>query len=199
MTLAYKYGDGLYLNITNRCCCACEFCIRLDHDSVGGSDSLWLEREPTAAEVLEAVAKFDPAEYNEFVFCGYGEPTERLELMLEVCRGLRKTYPGTPIRLNTNGLADLINHRETAPLLAGLVDTVSVSLNAPDARRYQEIVHSAFGEESFSAMLSYAKACTDYVPKVKFSVVDIITPEEIGQCRLLTQQLEIPLRVRQKS
>lgn len=198
MNIAYRYGDGLYLNITNRCACACTFCIRLDYEGLGNADSLWMERDPAAEEVKESIRKEDLSEYREIVFCGYGEPTESLEVLLETCRFLREYAPEMSIRLNTNGLADLVNKRSVAPLLEGLVDTVSVSLNAPNARRYMEIVNPAFGEESYQAMLSFARDCKQYVPRVVFTVVDVLEPGEVEQCRDIARQAGIPLRVRQK-
>ncbi len=193
--IAYTVGDGIYLNLTNRCPCNCVFCIRQEQDTVGDSESLWLEREPSADEVLEALAEYDLNQYKELVFCGYGEPTERLDVLLEVCRRVRENS-SIPVRLNTNGLSDLINGKQTAQLLHGLVDTVSISLNAPDARRYQEITQNRFGERSFDALLQFAQMCKQSVPHVLFTVVDVIPDGETARCRQLSERMGIPLRVR---
>lgn len=199
MNIAYPYGDCLYLNITNRCPCSCTFCIRLENDGVGGGENLWLDRDPSLEDVIRDIAAHNLADYREVVFCGYGEPTERLDVLLDVCRYLKSCPDAPPIRLNTNGLSDLINSKETAPLLEGLVDIVSVSLNAPTAALYQEVVRPTFGERSFDSMLRFAAACKRFVPKVWFSVVDVISPEAIGQCQSLADTMHIPLRVRAKS
>lgn len=196
--IAYRFEDSLYLNITNRCPCNCTFCIRLEGDQVGDSDSLWLEHDPTAEEVVESLGEHDLADYDAVVFCGYGEPTENLDVLLDVCRYLKREHPETPVRLNTNGLADLINGKKTAPLLEGLVDIVSISLNAPTAERYMQVVQPAFGETSFDSLLAYAGECKRYVPTVKFTVVDVITPDEISHCKSLAAGMQIPLRVRSK-
>ena len=136
MTIAYTVGDGLYLNITNQCTNSCDFCIRNNGDGAYGSDSLWLEREPSAEEVLDAVREYDLSDFSELVFCGYGEPTYRLDVMLCVCRKIKSEYPDTKIRLNTNGHASRIAGRDVSGELAGLVDTVSISLNSSDATGY---------------------------------------------------------------
>lgn len=198
MTLSYRLGDNLYLNITNKCNCACVFCIRAEGDGVGDGGNLWLEREPTADEVISDLEKRRLSDYGELVFCGYGEPTENLDVMLEVCRWLRAERPGVKVRLNTNGLCDLSRGEPVAPLLAGLVDEVSVSLNASDASGYQELTRSAYGEKSFDAMLKFASDCKEHVPSVIFSIVNVLSPEETQNCRNVAQGLGIPLRVREK-
>ena len=139
--IAYVLGHTLYLNITNRCPCACDFCIRTHSKSVGTGDNLWLEREPTQTEIMAALAQHDLSQYRELVFCGYGEPTCRLDDLLWVCnkvRGIRDI----PIRVNTNGLSDLINGRSTAKSFQGLVDAVSVSLNASTPQRHVDALPS---------------------------------------------------------
>lgn len=195
--IAYTVGDGIYLNLTNRCPCRCVFCIRQEQDTVGNSDSLWLKNEPTADEVLEALASYNLEDYREIVFCGYGEPMEQLDVLLEVCRRIR-AISSLPIRINTNGLADLIHGKPSAPLLEGLVDTVSISLNAPDRQRYHEVVQSIYGPLAFDALLQFAVECKAYVPHVMFTVVDILSSAEIAACRQLAAGLGIPLRVREK-
>ncbi|NLL45760.1 MAG: TIGR04100 family radical SAM protein [Clostridiales bacterium] len=195
MTIFYKFGNGLYVNITNRCPCGCVFCIRQNGDSVGDAQSLWLEREPTVEEIISDFEKTDKTGCSEIVFCGYGEPLERLDAVLETCRYIR-SKTDLKIRINTNGLSDLINGRPTAHLLKGLVDTVSVSLNASNKEEYNRVTRPAFGELAFEAMLKFAQDCKDCVPEVIFTVVDVISEEEIEACRLLAEKMGIPLRVR---
>ena len=130
--ILYRVGENLYVNLTNRCPCACSFCLRRTTERVGASDSLWLKEEPDLDTVkAEFLKKGDISGYNEIVFCGFGEPTERLDLLLEVADFVKSTYK-KPVRLNTNGLGDLINGRPVAPELRGRVDTVSIRLNTPD-------------------------------------------------------------------
>ena len=129
MTITYGGRNSIYINITNKCPCACVFCLRNNKDHVFNSNSLWLEREPTVKEICDSIDAWDLDKYDEIVFCGYGEPTERLDDLLAVASYI-KTKSQIKIRINTNGLADLIWNEKTAPKLKGLIDTVSVSLNA---------------------------------------------------------------------
>ncbi|MBQ2135385.1 MAG: TIGR04100 family radical SAM protein, partial [Clostridia bacterium] len=163
MTITYPVKKGIYINMTNRCPCACTFCLRQNGDSVYGSDPLWLEREPTIEEVCADIDKWDLKNYEEIVFCGYGEPTERLDDLLEVAKYI-KSKSDIKIRINTNGLCDLIHGEKTAHKLKGLIDTVSISLNATNKEDYLKTVRAKFGIDSYEAMLEFTKDCTNYVP-----------------------------------
>ena len=196
MTITYPVKNGIYVNMTNRCPCACTFCLRQNGPGVYGSDSLWLEREPTVQEVCDSLAQWPLNEKDEVVFCGYGEPTERLEDLLEVAAWIKANYQ-VPIRINTNGLSDLIWGKNTAPMLAGKIDAVSISLNANNAEGYLKLTRSKFGIGSFDAMLTFAKNCTAYVPKVMMTVVDqVTTPEEQAESKRICDSLGVTLRVR---
>ena len=198
MTLLYPIENSLYVNITNLCCCKCVFCVRDITDSVGGSDSLWLDHEPTIDELKAELEKFNLDEYEEVVFCGYGEPLRRINEVVEFANYI-KTKKNIKIRVNTNGLADLIHKKKTAVLLKDAIDAVSISLNAPNEEVYLEVAKPAFGIKSFDAMLSFAKDCKTCIKEVCFSVVDEITDEEIRQSQELADSLDIPLRVRVKN
>ena len=197
MEILYRVHKGIYVNLTNRCSSACTFCLRQTMDHVGESHSLWLEREPTAQEVEDEFRKWDMSQFEEIVFCGFGEPTCALPVLLEVARWL-KTWCSLPIRINTNGLADLIWHKPTAPMLKGLIDCVSVSLNAMDAEEYLKLTRSKFGIGSFDAMLKFTKECTQYVPHVMMTVVGepVTTPEEQEICKGICEKVGATLRVR---
>lgn len=196
MTVTYEGGSSLYINMTNRCPCACTFCLRQNKDHVFDCDSLWLDREPTVKEVCESIDTRDLAKYSEVVFCGYGEPTERLYDLLSVAEYI-KTKSNIKIRINTNGLSDLIWNESTAPKLKGLIDTVSISLNATNKEDYLKVVRPRFGIESFDAMLKFAKDCTDYVPSVIMTVVDVVTTkEEQERCLKISESVGAVLRIR---
>jgi radical SAM enzyme (TIGR04100 family) len=196
MTVTYAAGSAIYVNMTNRCPCACTFCLRQGRDRVFESDSLWLEREPTALEVCQSLDAWDLDAFREVVFCGFGEPTERLDDLLEVAKHIRSTSH-IRIRLNTNGLADLIAGEPTAQRLKGLVDTVSVSLNHARAEDYLRVVRPKFGAQSFDAMLRFTRDCTESVPEVIMTVVDGVTSkEEQASCRAIAESLGATLRVR---
>lgn len=196
MTITYPVKTGIYVNITNRCPCACTFCLRHNGDGVYGSDSLWLDREPTVEEICASLDTWDLSAHSEVVFCGYGEPTQRLPELLEAAAYI-KSKSNIPIRINTNGLADLIWKERTAPKLKGLIDTVSVSLNATNKEDYCKLVRPKFGMESYDAMLRFTKDCTDYVPNVVMTVVDVVTSKEEQEvCRKICESVNATLRVR---
>lgn len=194
--IIYTYGGKVYLNITNACPCDCEFCVRHNTDGLGDMGELWLEHEPTLDEIKQAVDDFDWDGFSDAVFCGFGEPTCALDKLLKTAEYLKKTR-NVKIRLNTNGLSDLINKKDgTAALMKGLIDSVSISLNASDAEKYNAVVHPSFGEKSFDAMLKFARDCREYIPSVKMTVVDTIGEEEIEKCRKLCRENGAELRVR---
>ena len=196
MTITYPVKKGIYINMTNRCPCACTFCLRQNGDSVYGSDPLWLEREPTIEEVCADIDKWDLKNYEEIVFCGYGEPSERLDDLLEVAKYI-KSKSDIKIRINTNGLCDLIHGEKTAHKLKGLIDTVSISLNATNKEDYLKTVRPKFGIESYEAMLKFTKDCTNYVPNVIMTVVDVVTsPEEQELCRKICESVGATRRIR---
>jgi len=195
MTIAYTIGAKLYLNITNKCHCRCVFCLRSNGEGVNPGESLWLEREPEIHEIKAALEERILDEYDEIVFCGYGEPTERLEVLLDTAAFL-KNRTDTPVRLNTNGLCDMINGKSVAPLFVGLIDVVSISLNAPSKERYTILCRPAYGEKSFDALLTFAAVCNEQKIAVGFTVVDVLQEDEINKCRELALGMGIPLRVR---
>ena len=164
--------------------------------AIYGSDSLWLDREPTVQEVCDSIDTWDLSKYNEIVFCGYGEPTERLYDLLEVAKYI-KSKSDIKIRINTNGLADLIWNEKTASKLEGLIDTVSVSLNATNKEEYLKVVRPKFGIDSYDAMLNFTKDCSKYVPNVVMTVVDVVTSKEEQElCRTICESVGAVLRVR---
>ncbi len=196
MTIVYPGRTGLYINITNRCPCNCSFCLRHNKDHVFDSDSLWLDREPSVQEICESISAFDLTKYDEIVFCGYGEPTERLYDLLEVAKYI-KSKSDIKIRINTNGLADLIWQEETAEKLKDLIDVVSISLNATNKEDYLKTVRPKFGIESYDSMLNFAKACTKYVPSVIMTVVDVVTSKEEQELsRKICESLGVTFRIR---
>ncbi len=196
MTITYPGRTGIYVNMTNRCPCACTFCLRHNKDHVFDADSLWLEREPTVEEVCESIDSRDLTEYSEIVFCGYGEPTERLEDLLKVAAYIR-SKSDIKIRINTNGLADLICNERTAPKLKGLIDSVSISLNATNKEDYLRVVRPKFGIDSYDAMLRFTKDCTEFVPEVCMTVVDVVTSKEEQElCRKICESVGATLRIR---
>lgn len=196
MTILYKVHNNLYVNLTNKCPCACTFCLRQTRDHMEDSGVLWLEKEPTVDEVIADFANFNMDDYDEVVFCGFGEPTERIDVLLEVAAYVKKTY-NKPTRINTNGLGNLVNGRDITPELKGLIDTVSISLNTPNKERYYELTRSKFEIGSFDAMIDFAKEAVKYVPHVVMTTVaTTITKEEEAECQRICDNIGVKYRIR---
>ena len=201
MTITYEYEGALYVNLTNRCNCACEFCLRQGkaQGSIYTQDSLWLEREPTRQEALDSFLNRDVCAYREIVFCGYGEPTCRLDDLLWLVDQLKERFGEQlpPVRINTNGHASLIQGRDVCPELKGRIDTLSISLNAANAADYTALCHPVQGEAAYQAMLDFAKESAAYVPNVVMTIVDKgKNAEEIAACQEIAQNLGVSLRIR---
>lgn len=196
MTILYEAYGNLYINLTNRCPCACEFCERKLFDHIGSNGTLWLSHEPTAEEVKAALDQKDLSRYGEVVFCGFGEPTEALPVLLETADELKRRGAGN-VRINTNGLGNLVNRRDITPEFEGRIDTVSISLNTPDADAYLRLVHPRFGKGSFEALVEFAKGCTRFVPHVILTTVErTITKEQEAQCASLCLSVGAEYRIR---
>ncbi len=195
MTIFYKFEGKMYINLTNGCPCRCVFCIRDNADSIKDNGSLWLEHEPSFQEIVAAFEAFDKTDMTDAVFCGYGEPMVRADMVVRVAEYI-KQHSNMKIRLNSNGLVKLIHPDFELERLRGCIDSVSISLNAPDAARYNEVTRPSFGEKSFDAMLDFAKQMKSICSSVGFTVVDVISPDEIERCCELSNELGIPLRVR---
>ena len=182
--------------MTNKCSNRCDFCIRNNADGAYGSNSLWLEREPTVDEVLSSVFSRNLADFTEIVFCGYGEPSERLEDVRIIAKKIKRDYPNMKIRINTNGQSDLILGRDSAPLY-DVFDEVSISLNSSSAESYQRICHSVYGERAFDAILEFAKNVKNYAKRVKFSVVrEALSESELSECKKIADDCGVQLRIR---
>ena len=189
---AYQYGGKTYINLTNRCNNDCDFCIRRNGDELEGN-YLWLEKEPSAKEVIDFLSGMEVS--DEVVFCGYGEPTMRLEELKEVAAQLKKD--GRRTRLNTNGLANAHYGRNIAPELKGLIDTVSISLNAASAEKYDAVCHSVYGEAAYGHMLGFTSSCVKEGIHTVLTVVDVIPKEDIEVCRKIAADVGAVLRVRE--
>lgn len=196
MNILYEVHNGLYVNLTNRCPSNCTFCLRNEKNSSSLYGDLWLDYEPTADEVKAEFEKRDLSRYNEIVFCGFGEPTERLYEIFEICDYLRG-ITDLPIRINTNGMANLIWGKNTAADFKGRIDVVSISLNTPNKQRFYEITKNKFGEIAFDEMLAFARGVKPYVKEVVLSTVaTTITHEEEKLCAEIADKLGVTYRIR---
>ncbi len=193
--IVYVYKNKVYLNITNRCPCACTFCIRSKKNAIGEASNLWLDHSPSFEEVKQALDNFNFDGYDEVIFCGYGEPTEAFDVLVKTAQYLREKLH-IKLRVNTNGLGSLINGRDISKELCDNVDAISISLNCSNKEDYYKIVRPKFGIESYDEMLDFAKKCRQYTDDVMLSVVDVIGDEEVEKCRKVAESVNIPLRVR---
>ena len=192
--ILYIYNEQVYANITNQCDCSCSFCIRSHDNGIGDADTLWHKKEPTLEEIKAAMDQFDFGAFRELVYCGYGEPTCALENLMESARYAKENY-GVAIRVNTNGLGNLYNKKDIVPILAGVVDSMSVSLNAPTKEEYMKVTRPSF-ENAFEAMKEFIAECRDLIPQVKVSIVDILPKEQIEASKDLANELGVDLRIR---
>ena len=198
--IVYSYFNQpqLYLNITNRCTNRCKFCIRYTKTGVGGTD-LWLEHEPSVDEIRQAIDEAGLSGIKEVVFCGYGEPTLRYDVIVEISRYIREIRPDIIIRINSNGHGSRAAGKDITPLFEGLIDEISISLNAKNAKEYNDICICKYGEEGFSEMLEFAKCAKKHVKSVVLSVVDVLPAEDIEQCRSIAESIGVKFRVRKFS
>ena len=195
--IIYTYKNQVYANITNKCDCACTFCIRSEKNHIGESGNLWHTTDPSVEEIKAAIDAFDFTGYDEFVFCGYGEPTCALDVLLEVAQYVKENYH-LAIRVNTNGLANLYHKRNIIPALAKVVDSVSISLNAPDAESYNAVTRPQF-PNAYEALLDFAEECNRLIPHTQLSIVDVLSKEDIEKCQQIADSRGIHLKIRKFS
>ena len=193
--LVYPIRRGLYVNLTNRCSNRCTFCPRSGGDFVVKGHDLALEREPTADEILQAIAAAGPERYDEIVFCGFGEPTLRLDVMKDVARGVRARWAGRRIRLNTNGQGSAIAGRDIVPELVGLVDSLSVSLDAPDAATYERLCRPTL-PNAFAAVCDFVRAAKGRIPEIRATAV-AVPGLDLAAVRHLAEELGVAFEVRE--
>lgn len=189
--ITYPIRDSLYLNITDRCTLACGFCPKHNGSQQVHNYDLRLDHRPEIAEILEAIG--DPTQYREVVFCGYGEPTLRLKVLLAVANGVKAN--GGRVRVNTDGLGNLVNKRNILPELAVCVDALSISLNAQDERVYQRHCQPAL-PGSYQAMLDFIALAPQYIQDVTATAIDGLEGVDIATCERLALDRGVKFRAR---
>ncbi len=190
--IVYSIRDSLYLNITNRCSNSCVFCPKFKNSYYVKGYDLKIEKEPSIEEIKNAIR--DLSGYREVVFCGFGEPLLRLDVVKEIAKWLKTK--AVRVRIDTDGLANLVHGRNILPELQGIVDSISVSLNAPDAETYIKLCPSGFGERAFSAVIDFLKEAKKYIPEVTATVVSLPNLD-IEACRKIADELNVQFRVRE--
>ncbi len=194
--IIYTFEGGTYFNITNKCPCNCAFCIRSKGDAVGEAKRLWHDEEPTFDDIKNAIDNYDFTGVEESVFCGYGEPTNAFDNLIKSADYLKEKFPDMKLRLNTNGLSDLINEKPTAEELCRVFDVISVSLNDPSSEKYDKITRNIYPGKAFPALLQFTKDCVKLGADVRMSVVDVISKEDIEASRKLCEECGATFRLR---
>lgn len=194
--LVYELDKKIYINLTNRCTNECIFCLRQDKDDVCGQE-LWLDSEDfTSEDVIEQLKKFNLS--SEVIFCGYGEPMLKFEVLRQVAKYIKETYPEIKIRVNTNGHANFIYKKNVVPELVGLVDEFSVSLNASNSEEYDELSQPKF-ENAYEEVKTFIKCSADAGIETVASIVDGYKGRrlDVEKCREIAESLGAKLRVRE--
>ena len=191
-TIAYRSRDRLYLNITSRCTLSCRFCPKHRHQWTVGGANLYLPREPSVSEVLTAVG--DASRYDEVVFCGLGEPTLRLYDMLEMAGGL-KEQGARRVRVDTDGLANLVYRRDVTPDLEGFIDALSISLNAQNEEIYNRYCRPSL-PGAYAALLDFADRARDFVPDVRLTAIAGLPDVDIPACEAIARRLGVAFHAR---
>lgn len=195
-TLVYSLEGKTYINLTNRCTNNCIFCLRQDKNDVCGQD-MWLDSEDFSAnDVIEQLKNFDIS--NEIVFCGYGEPLLKLDILKEVAKYIKQNYPNTKLRINTNGHANFVYKRNIVPELKGLIDKISVSLNGSSSEEYNEYSQPKF-DNAYDEVKKFIKCCSDSGIKTYASIVDGYKGRrlDVEKCKKIANELGAELRVRE--
>lgn len=190
----YVIDKNIYINLTNRCSNNCDFCIRNTNDGISGYH-LWLDTDPTAEQVIAELDKMTLGDYEQVVFCGFGEPIYAYEVIKQVANYAHEK--GLTTRINTNGQAKLILGRDITSEIGSYIDIINVSLNATDATKYDDICHSEFGTAAYDELLTFAKGCKASAKQVILSIVDSIGAEEIAKSKVIAESIGVTLRVRE--
>lgn len=189
--LAYELHGNCYLNISNRCILRCRFCPKFDGQWDVQNYHLRLSHEPTVDELLQAIG--DPERYNEIVFCGLGEPTTRLDVLLNLAEKLRDS--SARIRLNTDGLGNLVHYMDITPLLADRVDAISISLNAQSKEVYDLHCRPPH-PEAYESLLDFIACSKAHIADVTVTAIDGLEGVDINACRELADHLGVKFRRR---
>ncbi len=194
--IVYTLEGGTYFNITNKCPCDCAFCIRSKGEAVGEAKRLWFDKEPDFEEIKSAIDAYDFTDVETAVFCGYGEPTSALDNLIKTAEYVKSVKPDIKLRINTNGLSDLINGRSTAAEICKVIDIISVSLNETDSEKYDKITRNIFPGKAFDAMIKFTRDCVEQGNEVRMTVVDVISKEDIEKSREICESIGAKFIVR---
>jgi TatD DNase family protein len=190
--VAYELHGNCYINMSKHCTLRCSFCPKFNHTWQVQQYDLHLHQEPTVREIMNAVG--DPKEYNEVVFCGLGEPTMRLDVLLRVAKKLK--ILGGNVRVNTDGLANLVHHGDVTPGFRGIIDTLSISMNAQNEKIYNQFCRPK-SRHAYEAMLDFTRKATEHVPNVMVSVIDGLPGVDIKACKKIADKMGVGFKRRE--
>lgn len=191
----YYLGNTMYINLTNKCTSNCVFCIRNSGDTVGGVNLILEDEKYSPEDIIKEIANSFSHICNEIVFCGYGEPLIKLDELKKTAEFIKKTYPNIPVRINTNGHANIIHKRNIAPELVGLIDRVSVSLNAHNPELYAQLT----GSTAYEGVKIFIKECVKNGLDTTATVVSGFGDYKINleKCREISETLGAKFRIRE--
>lgn len=190
----YIIDKSIYINLTNQCSNDCVFCVR-NGEYLNNGDGMWLQKEPTSDEIIKDLEKYDFSRYEEVVFCGYGEPTYKINEIEKIGKYLKDRK--IKIRINTNGQGNLIHKKDITPIICKYIDIISISLNEVTREKYQKICRSIYGEKAYDSIIEFAKLCVNQKKEVILSVVNIIDKKDIQQAKRIANTLGAKLRIRE--
>lgn len=196
--LVYILDGKIYINLTNMCTNDCIFCLRNDKDDVCGQQ-MWLKTETnTSKDVIEQLKKYTDKIHKGVTFCGYGEPTMKIDALKETAEYIKKNFPNTYIKVNTNGHGNVINKKNILPELKGLVDEFSISLNAQNEELYNTLCQPKV-KNAYNEMLKFAKESKDAGFKTTMSIVSGYKDYDVDikQCEEITNNLNVDFRNRE--
>jgi TatD DNase family protein len=190
-TISYVIGENLYLNITNRCMMACPYCIKHKWNNDFNGNDLKLDKEPSAAEVINSIG--DPKKYKEVIFCGYGDALVRLDEVKEIARRIKDR--GGRVRINSAGLANRYYGKNILPQLKAIIDVISISLNGSNPKEHNELNRPMFKEESFDEIIKFAKEAKNYIPEVVITAVEL-PGLDVSKIAKIAEQIGVLFRIR---
>jgi TatD DNase family protein len=191
LSFTYQIGESLYVNVTNRCNSDCVFCDRKG-DAVINGYSLKMSKaeEPDAEIYISEIG--DPTKYKEIVFCGYGEPTIRWDVVKQIAEYVKAN--GGKTRMNSDGHGNYINKRDITPELKDVIDTVSISLNSTDPKQYAKLMR--VNENLHSEMIDFAKRAKNYT-NVVMSIVGLSSVDTENAKQFVTNEIGVSFRERE--
>lgn len=195
----YYLSNSMYINVTNLCTNNCVFCIRNLSSTVAGAN-LKLDSESASGEKIIEEIKNSDKNVREIVFCGYGEPLIKLEIIKEVAKFIKQNHPTIPVRINTNGQANLIHKKNIVPELVGLIDNISVSLNADNAELYKELTDCKFDKHlTYEGVKNFIAECVNHGINTTATVVVGFKNYcvDTEKCREITESLGAKFRIRE--